>query len=117
MAPGANIIVFVAPQNTTMLTAMNSTINGLRLATGGYGGIISLSWHQCEREITDSDADTMEALLKAATYSGITVFASSGDTGSTCVNGGVIYPNRINYPGRCTACSRSGRHEDPDKSL
>jgi subtilase family serine protease len=51
-----------------------------------------------EREITDSDADSMETLLQAASYSGLTLFASSGDNGSTCVNGSAIYPNRVSYP-------------------
>jgi kumamolisin len=98
IAPGANIIVFVAPQGTDDIDMVNAAVNGLRAATGGYGGILSMSWGKCERELSDSEVDSMETLLKAATASGITLFASSGDNGLTCVDPQGRYANRVSYP-------------------
>jgi hypothetical protein len=102
MAPGANIVVFVAPQGTSMINVINSAINRLRALTSGGGGILSLSFSLSEdgRDgVSSSDADSMEGLLQSATYSGFSLFVASGDNGSTSVDGkGNMYPNRVTFP-------------------
>jgi subtilase family serine protease len=58
-----------------------------------------MSWDQCEYEISNSDADSMDALLVGLQINGVSFFVASGDFGSTCKAGdGTLYPNRVSYP-------------------
>jgi hypothetical protein len=98
IAPGAKIVVVSAPKNTAAIDVINSAFNAIRGAPGQSQGIISDSWSSCEREISNSDLDSMETLLQAIAVQGGSFFAASGDNGSTCINGGIVYPNRVGVP-------------------
>ncbi len=98
IAPGTNVVVVVAPQGTATIDVINSAFNAIRGAPGQSQGIISDSWGNCEREVSNSDADSMESLLQAIAVQGGSFFAASGDNGSTCKNGSALYPNRVSVP-------------------
>src|SRR5262249_43447340 len=87
MAPGANIVVFDAPNKTSTIAVINSAFNAIRGGPGQSQGIISDSWALCEREVNDSDLDSLESLLSAIAVQGGSFFAASGDNGLTCVDG------------------------------
>ncbi|HXP85508.1 MAG TPA: IPT/TIG domain-containing protein [Bryobacteraceae bacterium] len=98
-APGANVIVFDAPSSTDIYDMVNGAIGQVNAVTGGIGGIISASLGLCETEISSSDATGIDGLLKTGAASGLTLFAATGDSGSTCTDGsGNTFPNTINYP-------------------
>jgi kumamolisin len=113
IAPGASIIVFDAPTNddiwpfndgTSLVQMLTSAIALMNQLTGGFGGVLSASWSSCEPEISDADADAIESLLQAASWSALSFFAASGDYGSSCVavnSDGTIanlWPNRVTLP-------------------
>jgi hypothetical protein len=98
-APGANIITVIAPQGTAPIEAINAALNQVLSPPFGRGGIVSISWARCEREVSDSDADSLQSLVQAFVATGASLFASTGDNGPTCVGGdGTRYANRVNYP-------------------
>jgi hypothetical protein len=98
IAPAASYIVVDAPQGTPDIDVVNSAINAVRARTGGFGGSISMSWNECEAELSASDLDGMETLLQAASAYGLSFFASSGDTGSTCVDPQGTWANNALFP-------------------
>ncbi len=104
MAPGANVVVFDAYwKNIDFISMINIASQSLSQTNGRRGGILSQSWSQCESEISNADADNMEATLQGFIFTGLSFFISSGDNGSTCVNvdsngNKVSYPNRVDYP-------------------
>jgi hypothetical protein len=98
MAPGANVVTVIESPGTPPIEAINAALNQVLSPPFGRGGIVSYSWNQCEREVSDSDLDSMQTLVRAMTTTGTSFFASSGDNGPTCVNGGTRYANRVNIP-------------------
>jgi hypothetical protein len=99
IAPGANVIAFIAPPTTDILTMVNSAIDQVNSVTGGFGGIISASLGICESEVSSSDATNLDGLLETASEYGLTFFAATGDNGSTCKDGsGNVFANTISYP-------------------
>jgi hypothetical protein len=84
VAPGVNVFVFVGPSGTP-LTAMvwgalvNISNSGVR--SGPTSGTVSLTTIQYEDEVSDSDADFMENILRAYTVAGVSFFVGSGDLG------------------------------------
>ena len=96
IAQGANVIVFDAPQGADLPSALNTA--GNVLADQG-GGVLSTSWNQCEGEVSQSDVATTDSILYDNMFFGVTLFALTQDTGSTCPGGGgSTYPNTIAYP-------------------
>jgi len=114
-APGANIIVFDAPISSDFAGVISEasaqiyTAGGGSTTTGSLGGTLSVSWAQCEPEISQSDALAISQLIYESTYDGIPLFASTGDNGSTCVSGdGTPYPNSIQSPADAPAAIAVG---------
>ncbi len=88
-APGADVVVYEGSvANASYQQMFNAMI-------GGGVTIISNSWSSCEDQTTLADASSIDAVLQAAAASGITVFNGSGDSGSTCLDGGA---NTIGVP-------------------
>jgi hypothetical protein len=56
------------------------------------GSIISMSWSRCESEISSTDAQNMDTLLKDASIYSITMFANTGDYGSGCSHDSKAFP-------------------------
>lgn len=80
VAPGADVVVYEGSPSTTYQQMFNAMISG------GVT-IISNSWSSCEDQVTQADAQSIDAILATAAASGITVFNGSGDSGSTCLDG------------------------------
>jgi hypothetical protein len=83
IAPAAKVVVYEAPfgGSTTSYAAMfNAMING------GVT-VISNSWASCEDQISLAEAQSIDAILKTAAASGISVFNGAGDSGNTCLDG------------------------------
>jgi hypothetical protein len=100
VAPNANVITVIAGKNISLQAALGlawSQVTG----DSGRGGIISISYTTCEREFSDSDADSLQLYARSMTATGTSLFAASGDNGATCVAGDddkTRYANRIGYP-------------------
>jgi len=96
IAPGANVAVFIGPADSTLQVlndAIDTVTNG-----GTTGGILSASVGVCEGNVNPSDAANMDSLLEQYALSGLTMFAATGDTGSTCEDGSGSYSNTIPFP-------------------
>jgi subtilase family serine protease len=97
IAQGANIIVYDAPPGTDLGSALNEV--GNYLTSNGTAATISTSWSDCENDISQSDAISMDGIIADFQAFGITVFAATGDHGGTCVDGdGNSYPGTISFP-------------------
>jgi subtilase family serine protease len=84
LAPGATIDVYQAPNNGT-----GNYDDYKQIVTADKDAVVSTSWGLCEDYDTASDVQSMEALFAQANSQGQTVFAASGDTGSTgCLRSG-----------------------------
>ena len=83
IAPGATVKVYVTQfgGGSSYQAMFNAMING------GVT-IISNSWAYCEDQTTLADVQSIDSILQAAAASGISVFSGSGDSGSTCLDGG-----------------------------
>ncbi len=91
IAPGAHIAVYDGPftgANTSFQAMFNAMVND------GVN-IISNSWAYCEDQTSLADVQSIDTILQTAAASGISVFNGSGDTGSTCLDGG---SNTIGVP-------------------
>jgi hypothetical protein len=91
IAPGAKVVVYDAPftgRATDYSAVFNAMING------GVT-VISNSWASCEDQVSQADAQAIDAVLQTAAASGISVFNGTGDSGSTCLDGS---PNTISVP-------------------
>lgn len=95
VAQGANIVVYDASPSTDFATALNYAGNEL-VNNGGL--ILSTSWSECEGDVSQSDATGMDSIISDFRIWGITVFAATGDTGSTCTDGNGAYPGAIAFP-------------------
>lgn len=83
MAPGANVFLVYVGNNTN-----NDVWDSIAYAVDErLANIISVSYGACEPEISASFQTSMESVFQQAAAQGQTVFAASGDTGSTaCSN-------------------------------
>ena len=91
LAPGAKVAVYESPFNghgSAYSAVFNAMING------GVT-VISNSWASCEDQVSQAEAQGIDAVLQTAAASGISVFNGTGDTGSTCVDGS---SNTISVP-------------------
>ena len=92
MAPGANYVVYDAPNGTSFQTMFNAMI-------GDGVQVISNSWSDCEPNHTTADLQSIDAILAAGAASGVSVYTASGDDGPTCVNGaGTSYAATVDVP-------------------
>ncbi len=83
MAPGANVVFVYTGSNTTygVYDSAQYAIDEM------LGNIISLSYSNCESDLTAANLATYEALFQQAAAQGQTVMAASGDSGSTACYG------------------------------
>ena len=65
------------------------------MLSDGKVTIISNSWAYCEDQTTLADVTALDAIFQQAAGSGISVFNSTGDSGSTCLDGAA---NTISVP-------------------
>ncbi len=89
-APEAQVVVYSSP--FAGAGSFQSLFN--RMISDGVT-VISNSWGYCENQTTQADVQGLDSVLAGAAAAGITAFSSSGDTGSTCLNGS---PNTILVP-------------------
>ncbi len=87
-APGANVVVYHAPGNTSFQTMFNAMIND-------GDTVISNSWSYCEDQTSLADVQSLDAIFANASASGVSIVNASGDSGSTCLDGN---PNTIGVP-------------------
>ena len=78
--PGTQYVVYDAPPSTSFQTMFNAMIND-------GDTVISNSWSECEDQVSQADAESIDSILAQAAASGISVFNGSGDSGSTCLDG------------------------------
>ncbi|MGB6690664.1 MAG: IPT/TIG domain-containing protein [Terracidiphilus sp.] len=97
IAPGAIVEVFDAPQGTDLAGTVNAVADAI---TSGSrtAPILSLSWIECEGDISTSDAVNMDSFLSDLTAQGFTLFAASDDNGANCTDPQGVYPDRVAFP-------------------
>ena len=92
LAPGAAIDVYQAPNNDT-----GNYDDYQQIVTADIDQVVSTSWGLCELYTSADDDNSMEALFEQANSQGQTVFAASGDTGSTgCLRSGGADEGAVN---------------------
>lgn len=92
LAPGAAIDVYRAPNNDT-----GNYDDYQQIVTADTDQVVSTSWGLCELYTSPNDDTSMEALFEQANSQGQTVFAASGDTGSTgCLRSGGADESAVN---------------------
>lgn len=95
VAQGADITVYTASSGTDLAEALNTAGNYLTYT----GGALSVSWNECEGDISQSDATGIDSIAYDDEFFGVTIFNSSGDHGANCVDGnGNAYPNQVAFP-------------------
>ena len=82
-ARGAQVVVYDAPF-TGIRTSFQTLFN--KMISDGVT-VISNSWVYCEDQTTLADVQSIDSVLASAAAAGITVLNSTGDFGSTCVDG------------------------------
>jgi hypothetical protein len=82
-ARGAKVVVYDAPFGG-MRTSFQTLFN--RMISDGVT-VISNSWVYCEDQTSQADAQSIDSVLASAAAAGISVLNSTGDFGSTCVDG------------------------------
>ncbi len=107
LAPGAHIVVYFACEDEVgLFHAISHAVNDRRRRPS----ILSISWSMPEQEISDSEMHAIEGVLREAASLGITVCASSGDSGA--LNASVDRKPSVNYPAsspHCLACGGTSR--------
>ena len=78
LAPAAAIDVYQAPNNDD-----GNYDDYSQIVTTDTDKVVSTSWGLCEAYTSTDDDESLEALFEQANSQGQTVFAASGDTGST----------------------------------
>ena len=86
--PQTRYVVYEGPPSTSFQTMFNAMIND-------GDTVISNSWAECEDQVSQADADSIDSVLAQAAASGVSVLNGSGDSGSTCLDGS---PNTIGVP-------------------
>jgi hypothetical protein len=94
IAQGAKVVVLEIPPSADYYNVINSAAG--QLASLG-GGVLSLSGGVCESEVIDTEKTNVDSLLAGIAITGITFFAATGDTGSTCIGESAL-PNTIAFP-------------------
>src|SRR5271155_5494487 len=86
--PGTSYVVYDAPNGTSFGTMFSAMIDdGVT--------VISNSWSECEDQMSQAEAQSIDSILEEAAASGISVFNGSGDSGTTCLDGSA---NTIGVP-------------------
>jgi len=103
IAPGADVIVFLASGSTGSDYASVVNTAAMDLINNHPGrSTLSMSWTGCEgfwAGVPSSDATGLESMLTDYAVHGLTLFASSGDNGSTCPFGGITtHGDTIGFP-------------------
>jgi subtilase family serine protease len=80
-APGLDATYVYKAPATTSMAAMINRIVADQPVTGVH--IISISWGLCERFLPSSELSALNSALQLAAVSGMSVFAASGDNGSS----------------------------------
>jgi hypothetical protein len=78
--PATSYVVYEAPNGTSFGTMFSAMIDG------GVT-VISNSWSECEDEMSQAEAQSIDTVLQSAAAGGISVFNGSGDSGTTCLDG------------------------------
>ncbi|MGC8698841.1 MAG: S53 family peptidase [Candidatus Acidifodinimicrobium sp.] len=108
LAPGAKIYLVITPDSSSLLNAVNYTVNNLPV------NAISISWGAPEGEYSSSSLSEFNSIFQNAYDKGINVFAASGDSGaynggnSLSVNFPASSPNVISVGGTVLSVSSSG---------
>jgi hypothetical protein len=100
-ARGAKVVVYDAPF-TGIRTSFQTLFN--KMISDGVT-VISNSWVYCEDQASFADAQSIDSVLASASAAGITVLNSTGDFGSTCVNGSA---NTASMPASCPHATAVG---------
>jgi len=108
LAPGAHVVVYFASlDDLGLFRAISHAVHDARHRPS----ILSISWSMPEHEISKSEMNAIEDVLREAAALGITVFGSTGDNGA--LNGSSDRPS-VNYPAsspHCLACGGTSRIE------
>lgn len=102
LAPAARIVVYFAPPDEQGIH--NAILRAIH-DTGHRPSIISISWGEPEVTVTDAYAHAVDRAFLAAAQLGITVCASSGDSGA--LNHSPDHLPTVNFPAsspHCLAC-------------
>jgi len=93
IAPGARIEIFESPlDSSSIATAMDDAI--IELASSEPRAVLSMSLAFCEDTISAGEAAYLDEFAAVSLLYGISLFASTGDTGATCDG----TPNTIPVP-------------------
>jgi len=102
MAPGANVIVYLASFGSSPDANLANAINGAAtdlIANHRGRGTLSLSWTECEGDVSSSEATSLDNMLADYAAMGLTLFAGSGDHGLACHGkGNGLTPNAVSFP-------------------
>jgi len=94
IAPGAKIEIFEsALDSASIATAMDDAI--IDLASFSTPAVLSMSFGYCEDSMSQGDAAYLDQFAAVSLLYGVSLFASTGDTGSTCAG---TEPNTIPAP-------------------
>lgn len=108
LAPGARIYLVITPDSSSLMDAVNYTINNLPVEG------VSISWGAPERGYSSSSLSYVNSIFQEAYDKGINVFAASGDSGaynggnSLSVNFPASSPDVISVGGTVLSVSSNG---------
>ena len=93
VAPGANIVVYFAPNTSqgfqdALSTAIHDTVNN--------PSVVSISWGNPESNWTAQSMQTMDQVAQEAAALGVTITVASGDSGSS--DGATDGSNNVDFP-------------------
>jgi subtilase family serine protease len=89
IAPGANIIVYEAPNTSAGEIALYT-----RAVTDNIADTLSISWGEAEADYSPADLVALNQIFMQSAAQGVPISASSGDSGAYDINGeGYTYPN------------------------
>lgn len=110
LAPGAKIYLVITPDSTSLLNAVNYTVNNLPINT------VSISWGAPEDGYSSSSLSYYNSIFQNAYDKGINVFAASGDSGAynggnaLAVNFPASSPDVVSVGGTVLSVSSSGEY-------
>lgn len=98
LAPGANIVIYDAPDLSNLHTeeAYAQLLSDEATAGKPHASVVNSSFDECESEDTVYDADVDQDAVNGAAI-GVTFVAASGDWGATCFMG-PSHPFGVNVP-------------------
>jgi kumamolisin len=110
LVPRAHIVVyFAAPTEQGLYHAINRAVHDRRHRPS----VLSISWSVPEQSLPAGEVQAIESVLCEAAHLGITVCASTGDSGA--LNGAAHGKPSVNYPAsspHCLACGGTSRRAD-----